>query len=425
MTKKRMLKILIPVVLVILAIVAFIGAKGQKSNDINTDTSTVSKIDIERIVTLSGSIEPLENEEILLPIGSKVVKLFHSEGNTLDSGDPILQLDVTELQNNLSKLELTKDQLGRDLNSLVNPTLDIEKKSLENSVSQLQIQVNLSKERLDDATANYTNSQMLYKNGVIPKEEFSKTDLSLKEAESQYLQNKLLLENAINKLKEYPINNSDQIKNTRNKLAQVDLDIQSLEKKLSDLTIKSTLPGTIIELTVKEGQTVNTTNQKIIIQNISGYKFSAYALQEDATEITEGQSARVIVKGIEMPYNATIQKIQKSALPDDKNPNQNPKQKVDLLINPPYDNLVAGFEADTEIITGIKKNTITVKNESIREDENKNSFVFGIQNNTLKKIVIKTGLSNDYYTEILDGLIFGQKYVTNPSQEMKDGDVIK
>ena len=95
---------------------------------------------------------------------------------------------------------------------------------------------------------------------------------------------------------------------------------------------------------------------------------------------------------------------------------------VDIEVN--FDNpenfkgLLAGYSADVEIILNTKKNITRVPTEAIIGDDK----VFLFDDGVLVETIIKTGLSNWEFTEVISGLEANQRVVTSVDQTgVKDG----
>ena len=73
------------------------------------------------------------------------------------------------------------------------------------------------------------------------------------------------------------------------------------------------------------------------------------------------------------------------------------------------------------VVTATKENVLVVPNRAILRDAN-GKYVETLNGGTTSKIYITTGLSNQDYTEVVDGLKEGQAIVVNrPRQNILSG----
>ena len=73
--------------------------------------------------------------------------------------------------------------------------------------------------------------------------------------------------------------------------------------------------------------------------------------------------------------------------------------------------LLPGYSADVEVILAVKENTVRIPTEAILEGNE--VYVVNLENRTVEKKHITTGIGNWVYTEVLSGLTPGQTIVTS------------
>ncbi len=96
-----------------------------------------------------------------------------------------------------------------------------------------------------------------------------------------------------------------------------------------------------------------------------------------------------------------------------------------VTVNEPDAGLVIGLDADISIETEEKSNCVTVPVESITyDDKNAYVFVYDPQEKIIKQTVVKTGILDGTYYEILSGVKQGDIIVKTPVSTMLDGDKI-
>lgn len=207
--------------------------------------------------------------------------------------------------------------------------------------------------------------------------------------------------------------------------------IDSLNEKIAQCDIKSGVDGKVVKVDAKEGQ-VPQTGDKIIVDDNSKYKVSIDMSQYDAMKVSKGQKAIVKIKGNDkMKYIGSVTDVGQIAQTkmDDKNAQQEAKVNVIVTLDGAGtgDSIKSGYKADVEVVFNERQNTIVMGVDSIKQDKaTKRKYVYIVNSeNKVSKKYIRTGIETDDAVEIISGLAQGEKYVTNPSDSLKDGEIVK
>ena len=92
-----------------------------------------------------------------------------------------------------------------------------------------------------------------------------------------------------------------------------------------------------------------------------------------------------------------------------------------VLVDEPDDNIIVGFDADVEIVTGTYDNVPCVPIESIvLEKEGTYVYLYDEDTQTVTKTAITTGATSDTSYEITSGLTQGQKIVATPQSDYEE-----
>lgn len=92
-----------------------------------------------------------------------------------------------------------------------------------------------------------------------------------------------------------------------------------------------------------------------------------------------------------------------------------------VVVDQPDENIIIGFNADVEIVTGTYDNVPCVPIESIvLEKEGTYVYLYDEDTQTVTKTAIKTGATSDTSYEITSGLSQGQKIVATPQSDYEE-----
>lgn len=89
---------------VIVVIVFLIGFVRKSVNSDDIIIATADKGTIETSVSASGLVVPAFEQIINSPISTRIVEVYHKEGDTLSEGTPLLRLDLQSVETEINKL---------------------------------------------------------------------------------------------------------------------------------------------------------------------------------------------------------------------------------------------------------------------------------------------------------------------------------
>jgi cobalt-zinc-cadmium efflux system membrane fusion protein len=148
------------------------------------------------------------------------------------------------------------------------------------------------------------------------------------------------------------------------------------------------------------------------ISDRSQVMVNAHVYEEDVGKVKLGQAAYVRV--ISYPKETFIGKITLIE------PNLDPLTRtinVWITLDNAQGMLKPGMFARADVVLQKNATALAVPNAAILE-ANGEKFLFGQDGDKYQRIVIKTGTNDDEYTEITDGLVPGDKVVTQGNREL-------
>jgi multidrug efflux pump subunit AcrA (membrane-fusion protein) len=98
---------------------------------------------------------------------------------------------------------------------------------------------------------------------------------------------------------------------------------------------------------------------------------------------------------------------------------------VKVEINNPDEMLKIGYRAEVEIDLKIKPQAVVVDFESIVHDKDGKKYIYYVEENQATKVPVRTGIENSFEVEILEGIIQGDKYLVNPTEDIQKKDSVR
>lgn len=214
----------------------------------------------------------LEAKEILVSskIGGTVIGVFVQEGDSVQSRQPIAQIETEKLE--------------------------IQKRQLEAKIVELQLNVENAHRSSTMAKEQYLNIQKKFERVKNLFAEQGATQEQYEDAETALTTARIQYENALN-----------QLNVLKAKKVQLQAQLELIQSQLKDTEIVSPIPGTVLELFVDEGETVRAGSPVANIADISHLWLKVYLTEKELGRIRLGEPALLSIAS--MPDTAFSGKI--------------------------------------------------------------------------------------------------------------------
>jgi len=233
------------------------------------------------------------------------------------------------------------------------------------------------------------------------------------------------------------------LRSLQESLAQARAALDQAEDLLSKTRIRSPIDGVVIQLDIKEGETViaGTTNipgsTMMVIADPAETLTEVQVDEADIAQVREGQAADIFTAAYpDSPLTGTIQSIATVA-------RQTPGQAslsflVKILLDEQEEMMIRpGMSVRADIYTQTSEKTLAVPVQAVLfdEDTDKNeegkaeqTYVFVMEDGKAIRKDVETGISSDSDQEITGGLKEGEIVISGPFRvlrDMNDGDEVE
>lgn len=401
--KKKRIFIFGGIGFLIIAVVLIVILQGNQQEIITVQTEKVQRRNITQTVTAIGKIDP-EFKVIITPeVTGEIVALPVKVGDVVKKGDLLLKIKAD--------------------------TYVAAKQRAEASLLSAEANLSMQKATLDKIEADYNRVKELYAKKLS-------SDAELETAKSNYLSAKAQVESA-------------QAMVLQNKAA-----VREADEQLYKTTIFSPMDGTITELNVELGERVlgsgfTQGTNVMTVSNLTSMEAIVDIDENDIPLISLNDTARIKVDAFgDRIFNGIVTQIGNSAKTSALGTQEQVVNfEVRIKLIDLDKNLRPGMSCDGTIETETKKNILSVPIQSVtartdvnptKQPENSNGektnnkvqeIVFTVDNGKAKVVNVKTGISDDYFIEIINGLKEEQEIITGNyraiSRDLKDGSLIK
>jgi HlyD family secretion protein len=381
-------------------VVVVIGAGGMALAHMvhggSIDPNRIAKVnrgDVARSVVATGKIQPITKVEVKSKASGIVTQLFVDINQHVTMGQPLAQLDQVEI---LAQVEAQKAALASAQANVGTFEANIEQDNVNAAAPDLP----MYKQTLD------RNLQMA-KEGVVSQQ-------ALDNANKDYLA-------AVNKRDAAHAQigvDTAKLRQARAQVAQAQASLKQLEEQLSYTTIIAPMDGTILSRDVEKGDAISSilvlgsTATLVMTEGDTRQVYVQGKVDEaDIAHVYMGQPARIKVESFrDRVFNGKVTKIAPLGVEKDNVTTF----EVRVSIDNPTGELKANMTANAEILLDEHKGVLTVPENAVIYDGQKNATVEVPDKNQKegkRKVPVKVGLSNGSQTEILSGLKQGDEVV--------------
>ncbi len=307
---------------------------------------------IEKRTVATGKVEP-RNEILIKPQMSGIISEVYKE-----AGDKVKAGDV------IAKIKVIPDMMSLN--------------SAESRVTRAQI-------AFDQANKNYERDNQLFKNKVISKEEFEKTELQFH-------------------------NEKEELKSAKDNLSLTKDGIISNSTAYSNTLVRSTITGTILDVPIKVGNSViqsNNFNDGTTIATVANMSDMLFVGKLDETEvgkITVGMPLDITIGAMQdQKMTATLEYVSPKGIEENGAIMFEMKAAVKV---PSHVFVRAGYSANAGIVLTKQEKVITIP-ESCIEFGGDTAFVYILKTKkpqSFEKKQVKIGLSDGIKIEVKSGL---------------------
>lgn len=380
--------------LLVVLVLGVMAARLVKGTQIDPNRlAKVQRGDVARSVVATGKIQPITKVEVKSKASGIVEKLYVDINNQVHKGQQLAQLDQQEIaaQVDAQRAQLAAAEanvgtyqanIDQDRVNAAAPDLPMYKTTLDRNL-EMEKEGVVSRQALDNANRDYL--------AALNKRDGAKAQIGVDNA---------------------------KLKQARAQVLQSQASLKQLEEQLSYTTIVAPMDGVILSRDVEMGDAVSsilvlgsTATLVMTEGDINQVYVQGKVDEADIAHVYMGQPARIKVESFrDRVFNGKVTKIAPLGVEKDNVTTF----EVRVSIDNPGGELKANMTANAEILLDEHKKVLTVPENAVSYDNQKNAFVEipdKSQKEGFRKIQVRVGLSNGSVTEIASGLKEGDQVV--------------
>lgn len=366
----------------------------------NTSTYTVSYMDLNSEVNLTGTVSYIDEENVYSKVAGIVKNVFVKEGSLVRKGDQIVEIDSTQANLSYQSAKATYE------NAKISYELTLKSKAdLENAVKQAQNNLDVAQASYDVAKANY---DLVMGNSLSTDAQKKQAEQQLTQAEASLSNAQIQLENAKRQLDNFNL----KLEQAKIQLDQAKVAFDAASKTLNDYIVRSPIDGAVLMVNVSENAPVQMGVPVAVVGNPRGFLITAYADEIDMPKLKVGQEASITFDALP----GTTLKGKVSSIGFKKvNIQGGSAYVVKVEVNESNSLVKSGMSSNILIVTSSKKHVLAVPISSIVTLADGRTFVDKVVKGSIERTEVKTGISSNAYVEIVSGLSEGDTILLIPA----------
>jgi HlyD family secretion protein len=361
-------------------------ARGKNTTFEPSQLAKAENGDIARSVVATGKVQPITKVEVKSKASGIVTHLYTDINDRVTKGQLLAQLDQQEILDQVAAQKATLSAAESNLRA-ASAAIDYDK-------------VNAEAPDLPMYKHTYERALEMSKDGVVSRQ-------SLDDAQQKYLAAVNIRDRAVSQISV----DTSKMHQAQAQVQQAQASLKQLEDQLSYTTIVSPMDGVILSRDVEVGDAVSsilvlgsTATLVMTIGDTHQVYVQGKVDESGIGQVYLGQPARIKVESFkDKTFLGKVTRIAPLGVEKDNVTTF----EVRVSIDNPGGELKANMTANAEILLEEHKNVLTVPEQSVLYDKDRNASVEvpdPAQKSGRRKIDIKAGISNGTKTEVIAGL---------------------
>ncbi|KLU66945.1 cobalt-zinc-cadmium resistance protein CzcB [Desulfosporosinus acididurans] len=380
-------------------------AAPKQQSAVNVSVVQAASGSITTNVEYSSELKPFQDITISPKIAGKVATVQADVGDEVTQGQVLFTLDSSDLQAQLQQQQANLEGSQVNYDKTQGSAYQQQLLTAEEAQQNAQITYN-------NAQDTYNKDKTLYNAGALSQQSLENDKKTLDEAT-------VALNSAnsnLNLLKEQ--SGPQSVEAAAAQVKQAQSAVNYAQVQVQNTTITSPITGTVSSRNIDIGEIASSATQAFTVINTKTVVAEVNVPDTTVINLKKGQTVPVKISALNnKTVNGTINIISPAA--DKTN-----SYVIDVNLDNTNNELKAGMYATVVLPAQEKDNIVTVPNGAISVEDGV-SYVYAVVNNTVDKIPVQVGISNDKISEIVSGLKPGENVITEGQIFLNDGEKVK
>ena len=371
---------------------------------VNEDTLSISEVrdgEFNDYIRISGQVHPMTTIQISPREAGIVEEIIVEEGSFVKAGDVIIRLSNDDLDLQILNSEAN---LAEKENTLRNTMISMEQQKMQLNLDILELQTEVKRKG-----RALESQRRLFDDGLIGKEEYLRS-------EEDYTLFCKKLEVTLARAEQDSLYRSVQIKQMRESLENMKLNMQMIRKRKDNLAVKAPIDGELGLLEVALGQSIGSGSKIGQINELGSFKIEAQIDEHYIDRVSAGLTATFERQN--ETYDAVIRKVYPEV--------RGGKFQADFKFSGEQpSNVRTGQTYYLNLQLGQPESAILIPRGTFyQKTGGKWIYVVAPEGGKAVKREIRIGRQNPQFYEVLEGLEPGEKVITSGYDNFGDNEVL-
>lgn len=383
-------------------------AAAPQARTVPVETAVVKTDEIGGNVLLTGQVVSGLQTKVVPKQSGKVAKVFVHVGDTVTEGQPLAQLDTTDLE-----IQLRQQQAALQV---AMAQLEKAKTDARTGYSQAASALEQAKAALTDAQANYDRTQKLFDANAASRQQLDTAALNLKNAQAKY--DAALQQFEASNAGGNPLD-QDQVKVASAQVNQAQANLASIQNQLNQATILSPVAGVVVSRDAEVGGYAGSQTPVATVAQLNPVKVNVNVPETLIGTVKPGLPVKVTVQVLGgRIFEAAVTRV--SSVAD----NSLKAYPAEIEIQNPDGELKPGMVAQVQVNGIAPRQSVVIPADSLVQTPD-GPKVFTVENNVAHQHLLRLGTVETNRVEVLEGLKAGDVLVTAGQELLGEGTPVR
>ena len=363
-----------------------------------------SRETISNTLSTNGKVEPIEYVDIHVQEPGLVTRVLVHNGDTVREGQTLAELSQTGLTQDLAAAEARAAQARAELQSYTSGGRSSDVADLNASLARLQAS-------RDQAQRNLQSLERLQKQQAATAYEVQQAQQALNDIDVQI--------RGLQQRRGALVGRND-LAAAQARLREAEASVSLAKQRLAQNIITSPMSGVIYALPAREGAYLNAGDAVASVGKLNPVRVRVYVDEPEIGHIAPGEPVRITWDALPgREWHGAVQKLPTAIVA------LGSRQVGEVLctIDNPERELLPGTNVNAFILTQVVQNALTIPRSAIRHDSGAGVYVLS-GNNTIRWQNVRTGVSEALKVEVVSGLKEGDAVAEATDQPLHAGEKV-
>ncbi len=396
-------------VLLIVVIVAASLHRALSVPSVNVKTAVVEQRLFEDNALVSATVDSVRQEQVVAPYSARLLRYDVGEGDQVKAGQVLAELDTVDVEKQARDADAALAVAEAQQEQAYHPASPEELAQAEADLTACQAATDAAGKKLDRCRA-------IFDQGGV-----SKADLEA--AQTDQARSQADLKAAAARLAADKNPDPRKLSVVDAQAAQARFTAENARRTVADGRLTASFDGVVLQKIPQEGSYLASGSPVLVIASPNRLQIVADLSEQDIGGVAVGQSADVQWAGQpDQTWTATVTRMAPAVT---RSKEHETEKVIEVYLGFPQNpaGLLAGATVDATIHRIVSHQALVVPNEALTGN-GPTRIAFVVTGNRAQRRTVKTGYSNELYTEVLSGANKGEHIVLDP-RDLQDGQPVK